>query len=108
MAFTIAAEVLGDLGKVTLIGELDGSTAPLFKEKIEEIAKAEIKRLVLLMAELEYMSSAGLRVLIFAKQKMGTSVNIYIVGAQEMVQDTIDQTGLHQSFYLVDTFDFAS
>lgn len=108
MAFTVEAEILGDLGKVTLIGELDGSTAPLFKEKIEEIAKAEIKRLVLLMAELEYMSSAGLRVLIFAKQKMGNSVNIYIVGAQEMVQDTIDQTGLHQSFYLVDAFDFTT
>ncbi len=106
MAFSIDAEVIGDLAKITLVGELDGGTAPLFKEKIEELATAEIQRLVLMMSELEYMSSAGLRVLVFTKQKMGPSVNIYIVAPQEMVQDTIDQTGLHQSFYIVDTYDF--
>lgn len=108
MAFSIEAEVIGDLAKLTLVGELDGGTAPLFKEKIEEIASGAIQRLILLMAELEYMSSAGLRVLVFTKQKMGPSVDIYIVGAQEMVQDTIDQTGLHQSFYLVETYEFES
>ncbi len=108
MAFSIETEVLNDLAKITLIGELDGSTAPQFKETIEEVAKAQIQRLVLMMSELEYMSSAGLRVLVFAKQKMGAHVNIYIVGAQEMVQDTIDQTGLHQSFYIVESYEFSA
>lgn len=105
MAFSIEAEISGDLATLTLVGELDGNTAPLFKIKIEEIAKPEIHRLALIMNQLEYMSSAGLRVLVFAKQKMGGKVAIYLVGTTEIIQETITQTGLHQSFYLVDTFD---
>lgn len=106
MAFTIESEIINNAAKVTLIGELDGGTAPLFKEKIEEVAQAEIVKLVLMMDQLEYMSSAGLRVLVFAKQKMGNGVEIFLVGTQEMVNDTIEQTGLHHSFHLVESYDF--
>ena len=106
MAFSIESEIINNSGKLTLIGELDGGTAPLFKEKVEEVAQAKIEKLVLMMDQLDYMSSAGLRILIFAKQKMGTDVDIFLVGTQEMVNDTIEQTGLHHSFHLVDSYDF--
>ncbi|MBE9174522.1 anti-sigma factor antagonist [Synechocystis salina LEGE 06155] len=108
MAFNIESEIINNAAKLTLIGELDGGTAPLFKEKIEEIAQAEISKLVLMMDQLEYMSSAGLRILVFAKQKMGNGVEIFLVGTQEMVNDTIEQTGLHHSFHLVESYDFDS
>jgi anti-anti-sigma factor len=106
MAFNIESEIINNVGKLTLIGELDGGTAPLFKEKIEEVAQAKIEKLVLIMDQLEYMSSAGLRILVFAKQKMGSAVEIFLVGTQEMVNDTIEQTGLHHSFHLVESYDF--
>jgi anti-anti-sigma factor len=48
------------------------------------------------------MASAGLRVLIFAKQKMGTAAEILLVGAQEGVLQTIKLTGFHQSIVLLD------
>lgn len=108
MAFNIESEIINNVGKLTLIGELDGGTAPLFKEKIEEVAQAKIEKLVLIMDQLEYMSSAGLRILVFAKQKMGTTVEIFLVGTQEMVNDTIEQTGLHHSFHLVESYDFGA
>ncbi|NEO57229.1 MAG: anti-sigma factor antagonist [Okeania sp. SIO3B5] len=107
MAFTANLETTNGIAKITLSGELDGSTAPVFKEKVEEAATGSPKRLVLIMNDLEYMASAGLRVLIFSKQKMGTGVDIYMVGVQEMVLDTIKKTGFDQSIYLLDEYDAA-
>jgi anti-anti-sigma factor len=51
------------------------------------------------------MASAGLRVLIFAKQKMGVDVDIYVVGAQEMILDTLEKTGFIQGVIAVDDYD---
>ncbi|MCC5668866.1 anti-sigma factor antagonist [Nostoc sp. CHAB 5784] len=104
MAFNAILETSNDVAKITLSGELDAATAPVFKEKVEEAARQNIKRLVLLVQNLEYMSSAGLRVLIFAKQKIGNKVDIYIVGAQEMVRDTIENTGFHYSVVMLSEY----
>lgn len=105
MAFDASLEVINNVAKITVNGELDASTAPELKTKLEEAAAEEPKRLVLMMEGLEYMASAGLRMLIFAKQKMGTGVDIYMVGTQEMVLDTITKTGFDKSVFLVDKYD---
>lgn len=103
MAFDATLETTSSgIAKITLSGELDGSTAGDFKVKVEEAAQQKPKGLVLMMEELEFMASAGLRVLIFAKQKMGAGVDIYMVSVQEMVLETITKTGFDQSVYLLD------
>ena len=108
MAFNATLETTDNgIAKITLSGELDASTAPDFKTAVEEAAGQNPKRLVLIMNDLEYMSSAGLRVLIFAKQKMGSGVDLYMVGTQELVLDTIKKTGFDQSVYLLDEYDAA-
>jgi anti-anti-sigma factor len=108
MAFTINLEMTDQsIAKITLAGELDASVAPAFKAEIEKAAAQQAKRLVLLMPELDYMSSAGLRTLVFARQKMGATVDIYIVGAQESVLETIQMTGFHHSVTLLDSYDAA-
>lgn len=103
MAFTAELEIIV---KITLSGELDRATAADFKTKVEEAAAKNPKKLFLMMQDLEFMASAGLRVLIFAKQKMGTDVDIYMVGVQEMVMDTIKKTGFDKSVYLLERDDY--
>ena len=100
MTFNANLEIKNAIAEIALSGELDANTAPTFKEKVEKALTADIQRLVLIMEDLEYMSSAGLRVLIFAKQKLGTAVDIYLVKPQAMVQDTIEKTGFHHSIVI--------
>ncbi len=90
--------------ELTLSGELDASVANEFKLAVEKAAAEKPKRLVLNMKDLEFMSSAGLRVLVFAKQKMGTDVDIYVIAAQDAVRDTIEMTGFHHSVIMQDEY----
>jgi anti-anti-sigma factor len=107
MAFNASLEMAGMIAKITLSGELDASVAPQFREKVEEAARVKAARLVLLLQELEYMSSAGLRALIFAKQKMGSAVDIYMVGAQPDIIETLEMTGFVHGVILLPEYDAA-
>ena len=104
MTFQANLEINNAIAKITLAGELDANTAPLFKEQVEKALTENIQSLVLLMQELDYMASAGLRVLIFAKQKLGTAVDIYVIKPQAMVRETIENTGFHHSVVITDEY----
>jgi len=105
MALKVTLEIVDQSAHITLVGELDAASAPLFRAEIEAAAQAQVNRLVLFMQKLDFMASAGLRVLAFARQKMGGEVDIYMVGVQESVLETITMTGFHHSVFLVDSYD---
>ena len=104
MEFQALLETTKNTAKIILSGELKASTAPIFKTEVEKAAATNPQRLVLVMKDLSYMASAGLRVLIFAKQKMGANVDIYLISPQEMVIDTIKKTGFHHSVKIMDEY----
>ncbi len=107
MAFNSSLEISKGIGRITLSGELDAAAAPVFRADIEKAAAENVKRLVLMMSGLDYMASAGLRALVFAKQKMGAQVDIYVIGAQESVTETLELTGFHHSVIALDSYDAA-
>jgi anti-anti-sigma factor len=105
MAFSAVLTVDSGIAKITMSGELDASMAPVFQREVENAEAQKPKRLVLLMSELVYIASAGLRALIFAKQKMGPGVDMYVVGAPPQVMDTLQMTGFDRSVIVLDTYD---
>ena len=108
MAFNISSEWTNDkILKITLTGELDASTASVFKTEIEKAASQQARRVALLMSGLDYMASARVRVLVFAKQKMGANVDIYVVAPQDSIRETLELTGLQNALYILDSYDAA-
>jgi len=107
MKFDATVDIQDQVAIITLSGQLDASAAPLFRQKIEEVAPHGVTRLVLMMQDLEYMASAGLRTLVFAKQKMGSDVEIYLIGTQETVAETIELTGFQHSVIMQDRYEAA-
>ncbi len=102
MSFNANLEVNGDTARITLSGELDANVAEQFKQTVEEAAEKGPSKLVLLVRELQFMASAGLRVIVFAKQKMGQNVSIYVVGATGPVLNTLQMSGFDRAVYLQD------
>jgi anti-anti-sigma factor len=105
MAFTCSLLVENDIAKITLNGDLDAASAGAFRDTIAEAATQHPRALVLMMANLDYMASAGLRTLIFAKQKMGAAVDIYVVAAQESITETLELTGFQNSVISLATYE---
>lgn len=104
MSFTVKTEILNYGAKLTLTGALDSSSAPELNEEIKKIILLNPKELVMDVEQLDFMASAGLRVIIFAKQKLGPTVNLILVKPQEQMVETLRMTGLIFSVVIVDKY----
>jgi len=104
MAFSVNYEMNGADARVTLSGELDAAVAGELMQLIERAAAEHPQNLVLFMNDLTFMASAGLRVLVFAKQKMGSGVKLYVIGAGGPVLNTLRMSGFHQAVYVQDQY----
>ena len=67
---------IGEVSKVKLHGHIDASIAPALMDELKPLIaqKDKVKKLVFYADELEYIASAGIRSVVFAKQKLGGKV----------------------------------
>ena len=77
---------------IKLAGRLDTTTAPALDKTINEDI-AGTKNLVLDVKELEYISSAGLRVLLGAQKKMQKIGSMKVTNVREEVMEVFEMTG---------------
>ena len=78
---------------VTISGNIDTVTAPELDSKLQENI-SDIKDLVLDFAAVDYISSAGLRVILMANQQMeDVDGNLTIKNVNEDVRDVFEMTG---------------
>ena len=99
MDVNIAVDYFGDEAVLKLGGHLNTNTAADLEEALEPVFERTSK-VVLDFADLEYLSSAGLRVLV-ATQKRVTAAEgaLRIVNASDDIREVFDITGL------IDVFD---
>ena len=77
---------------IKLVGRLDTTTAPALDKTINEDI-ADTNNLVLDIKELEYISSAGLRVLLGAQKKMQKIGSMKVINVREEVMEVFEMTG---------------
>lgn len=87
---------------IELEGELDATTAVAFRQEVDRAAEGDVSQLVLDMTKLTYLSSAGLRGLVFARQKMDDNISIVLVQVSDEVERTIRMVGFHHSVIFSD------
>ena len=75
-----------------ITGRLDRTTAPVLDKTINEELK-DVENLVLDLKGLEYISSAGLRVLLNAQKKMQRVGSMKLKNVSEAVMDVFEMTG---------------
>ena len=77
---------------LALEGRLDTTTAPELEVEVRE-ALAGVTELVLDFAKLEYLSSAGLRVILAAQKTMNKQGAMVVRHVNETIQEVFEITG---------------
>jgi anti-anti-sigma factor len=94
----------GEVIKVVLEGRLDATNAETLQNELKKFTGQKVAKLVFMAKDLEYISSAGLRVIIFAKQKVGVDAQLFLVAAQEAILGVIKMSGLDNFMTILDAY----
>ena len=82
----------GSILTVSLPGRLDTVTAPELEKELKDSLDG-VTELVMDMEKLEYISSAGLRVLLSAQKIMGRQGSMKVTHVSEAIMEIFDVTG---------------
>ena len=89
---TINTEKNNETLTLKIEGRLDTTTAPVLEQTIQEEADA-VKDLILDMEKLNYISSAGLRVLLATQKKMNKIGTLRLINVCDAVMEVFEITG---------------
>ena len=89
---TIEIKKSAELTTIEIVGRLDTITAPALDKTINDDL-GDTKNLVLDLKGMEYISSAGLRVLLGAQKKMQKIGSMKVINVCPEVMDVFEMTG---------------
>lgn len=98
----IKTELKGTILNVYVTGRLDTNTAPELESSLKD-SMGEIKEMDLFFNELDYISSAGLRViLIFHKAMNANGGKLLVHSPKDEVMEVFDMTGFSTFLNIVE------
>lgn len=89
---------------VDMVGRLDTTTSGYTREEMVRIINKVSNKIIVNLKEIEYMSSAGLRVLLQASKLLQSSQGeMKICNANEQVSETLEVSGFHSLLDVYET-----
>ena len=89
---TIEKILNGESAILVVAGRLDTQTAPELEKELDGVV-LDIKELTFDMTGLEYVSSAGLRVILKSQKIMNTQGSMKIINVNDTIMEVFDITG---------------
>ena len=89
---TIEKLLNGEVATLVVVGRLDTQTAPELEKEVDSVV-SNIKELTFDMTGLEYVSSAGLRVILKAQKIMNTQGSMKLIDVNDSIMEVFDITG---------------
>jgi anti-anti-sigma factor len=101
-------EQRNDILIVSPAGRLDGSNSPPLEQAVVEAINSGGRKLAFDFSDLDYISSAGLRVVLVAGKRLNAEGGkLVLIGLRGMVKDVFDMSGFDRLFPVVSTIDEA-
>ena len=82
-----------DVTDIALVGRLDTTTAPDLEKELKELFEQGVSQLALDFEQLDYISSAGLRVLLYAQKSLSENGKMTIRNVKPEIMEVFDITG---------------
>ena len=100
----VETRMVDDVLVVDLIGRLDSYTSGDAGDRIVHIAQGEHRRVLLNLDKLEFLTSAGLRVILRgAKLLQGNRGELKICNAKREVKEVLETSGFNSLIRMYDT-----
>jgi anti-sigma B factor antagonist len=97
-----------DIVTLSLAGKLDTTSAKAFEEKILGQIEAGDRRFIIDLAQLDYVSSSGLRVLLLASKRLSSANGkIALCSLKDQVKEVFDIAGFSSIFPIFGSHDEA-
>lgn len=95
---------IGETTVIELKGRLDYSNAGALMEALKTLTGQGVKRLHFHCAGLEYISSAGIRAMVFSKQKIDKTIDmeVQLHHAAPQIKDVFALSGLDSYYDFID------
>ncbi len=98
---TIHKNLEGTKLTLALEGRLDTMTAPQLEQELEQCLDG-VESLVFDFSQLEYLSSAGLRVLLMAQKKMNKQGTMIVRNVNDSVMEVFELTGFADNILTIE------
>jgi anti-anti-sigma factor len=103
----VERDTLNDILILRPVGSLDSGTSAELERPLTEALKAGTTRVIFDFSRLDYISSAGLRVVLLAGKRLRGTGKVALVGMNEMVRDVFTMSGFLTLFPATATVDEA-